>query len=115
VLAGLAPQLALEAGMAHAGAFGDAFAGRPVSTLAWLALGEAARGAPLKSAVEKDWTPDRLGQEALTRIAALIAAFDDEAHAYWSRARPMFETRFESPYDHLARVREWLIEAGGDA
>ncbi len=35
--------------------------------------------------------------------------------AYVSRARPMFETRFESPYDHLARVREWaLVEAGED-
>ena len=26
----------------------------------------------------------------------------------------MFETRYESPYDHLARVREWaLVESDG--
>ncbi len=114
VLTGLAPQLALEVGMAHAGAFGDAFAGRSVTELAWLALGQAERGAPLKSAVERDWTADRLGQEALTRLAGLIAAYDTEKRAYISRARPMFEGRFESPYDHLARVREWLIEATRD-
>ena len=38
-----------------------------------------------------------------------IAAFDDPARAYVSRARPMFETRYESDYDHLARVREWAL------
>jgi len=114
VLTGLAPQLALEVGMARAGAFGDAFTSRSVSVLAWLALGQAERGEPLKSAVEKDWTADKLGEEALARLAALIAAYDDEERGYVSRARPMFETRFESPYDHLARVREWLIETGTD-
>ena len=40
---------------------------------------------------------------------------DDPDRAYVSRARPMFETRFESPYDHLARVREWaLVEADSE-
>ena len=112
VLSGLAPQLALEAGMARAGAFGEAFAGRPVSELAWLALGQAERGEPLRPAVEKDWTADRLGEEALARLGALVAAYDREGRGYVSRARPMFEMRFESPYDHLARVREWLIETG---
>lgn len=114
VLTGLAPQLALEVGMARAGAFGEDFAGRPVTKLAWLALGQAERGEPFRSAVEKDWTANRLGEEALARFAALVAAYDDEGRAYVSRARPMFETRFEGPYDHLARVREWLIESGSD-
>jgi ATP-dependent helicase/nuclease subunit B len=50
----------------------------------------------------------------LARLAALVAAYDDDNHGYVSRARPMFETRFESPYHHLARVREWLIETGND-
>jgi ATP-dependent helicase/nuclease subunit B len=114
VLTGLAPQLALEVGMARAGAFGEAFAGRPVSELAWLALGQAERGEPFRSAVERDWTADQLGAEALARLVTLVAAYDDGNRGYVSRARPMFETRFESPYDHLARVREWLIETGSD-
>lgn len=115
VLTGLAPQLALEVAMARAGAFGAAFAGRSVSQLGWLALGQVDRGEPFKSAVESGLTADALGDEALLRLTALIAAYDDASRAYVSRARPMFETRFESPYDHLARVREWaLVESGGD-
>ena len=43
------------------------------------------------------------------------AAFANPDRAYVSRARPMFETRYESPYDHLARVREWgLVESEED-
>jgi ATP-dependent helicase/nuclease subunit B len=115
VLTGFAPQLALEVAMAHAGAFGEEFAGRSVAVLAWLALGQAGRGQPFKSAVESGWTADALGAEALSRLSALIAAFDDVTRAYVSRSRPMFETRYESPYDHLARVREWgLVESPED-
>jgi ATP-dependent helicase/nuclease subunit B len=115
LLTGLAPQLALEVAMARAGAFGEEFAGRSVVTLGWLALGQVDRGEPFKSAVEKDWTADALGEEALQRLTALIAAFDDQARAYVSRARPMFEARFGSDYDHLARIREWaLVETGGE-
>ena len=115
VLTGLAPQLALEADMARGGAFDKeaAFAGRSVATLAWLALGRAERGEPFQSAIEKGWTADAIADEAHGRLATLIAAFDAPDRAYLSRARPMFETRFESPYDHLARVREWaLVESG---
>lgn len=116
VLTGLAPQLALEVAMARSGAFGKAFTGRSVSVLGWLALGQVERGEPLKSAVERGMTANELGDEALIRLTALIAAFDEVSRSYISRARPMFETRFESPYDHLARVREWaLVESGSDS
>jgi ATP-dependent helicase/nuclease subunit B len=115
VLTGFAPQLALEVAMARAGAFGEEFAGRSVAILAWLALGQAGRGEPFKSAVESGLTADALGDKAFAQLAALIEAFDVEARAYVSRARPMFETRYESPYDHLARVREWgLVESPED-
>ena len=51
----------------------------------------------------------------MSRLTALLAAFADPERAYVSRARPMFETRYESPYDHLARVREWgLVESEED-
>jgi ATP-dependent helicase/nuclease subunit B len=115
LLTGLAPQLALEVAMARAGAFGEAFAGRSVLSLGWLALGQVARGDPYRTAVESRLTPDGLGAEALARLTALTAAYDDPDRGYVSRVRPMFETRFESPYDHLARVREWaLVESGSD-
>ena len=115
VLTGLAPQLALEVAMVRAGAFDTAFAGKSVSRVGWLALGQVTRGEPFKSAVESGLSADELGNEALIRLTGLIAAFDESDRAYVSRARPMFETRFESPYDHLARVREWtLVESGSD-
>jgi ATP-dependent helicase/nuclease subunit B len=115
VLSGFSPQLALEAGMVTAGCFGDQFALRSVATLAWLGLGRVGRGDVFKSAVDRDWTADRLGAEAMSRFKALILAYAAADKPYLSRARPQFETRYESPYDHLARVREWsMIEAEED-
>jgi ATP-dependent helicase/nuclease subunit B len=109
VLVGLAPQLALEAAMVRAGAFGENFKGRSVARLYWVLLNAVERGQPIKSAIEEGYTADQVAAEALARLAALVALFDDPAHGYVSRARPMFETRYESPYDHLARVREWAL------
>ncbi len=109
---GLAPQLALEAAMLKRGAFGDIPAGASVAVLGWIGLGKVGKGEPFASAV-KDRTADELGDDAFARLAALIAAYADPARAYVSRARPMFENRFGSPYDHLARVAEWSI-GGGD-
>ena len=104
VLVGFAPQLGLEAAMTMAGGFGEAFAGQSIAELAWIALSRVERGRPLVSAAE-----------ALARLATLVAAFDDLERGYVSRTRPMFETRYESPYDHLARVREWgLVESEED-
>ena len=121
VLAGFAPQLGLEAAMARQGGFdaaltvGGPLAGRSVATLAWVALGRVDRGEPLASAVERDHTADEVAELTMKELATLVAAYDDPARAYVSRARPMFETRWESPYDHLARVREWaLVESEED-
>jgi ATP-dependent helicase/nuclease subunit B len=89
--------------------------GRSIAELSWIALGRVERGRPLVAAVEDGWTADAVAVEALTRLAALVAAFDNAERGYVSRARPMFETRYESPYDHLARVREWgLVESEED-
>ncbi len=115
VLVGFAPQLGLEAAMARDGGFDEALRGAPIATLAWIGLGKVGRDEPLKSAVEKDWTADGVAEEVMKRLEALLAAFADPERAYVSRARPMFETRYESPYDHLARVREWgLVESEED-
>jgi len=109
VLTGLAPQLALEAAMVRAGAFGEEFRGRSVARLFWVALNAVERGQPIKNAVEEGMSADEVADAALGRLVALVAAFDDPGRGYVSRARPMFETRYESPYDHLARVREWAL------
>lgn len=114
---GLAPQLALEAAMARAGAFPDIPAGTAVARLGWIGLGRVARGdaaraEPFRSAATGERTPDDLGADAAARLAALVAHYADPLSAYVSRARPMFAARFESPYDHLARVREWTLGTG---
>ncbi len=109
---GLAPQLALEAAMLKRGAFEAIPAGASVAVLGWIGLGKVGKGEPFASAV-KDRTADELGDDAFARLAALVAAYADPGRAYVSRARPMFENRFGSPYDHLARVAEWSI-GGGD-
>jgi ATP-dependent helicase/nuclease subunit B len=115
VLVGFAPQLALEAAMVRAGAFGTEFTGRSIARLFWVALNRVQAGNPVANAVEQGATADQVAEVALGRLTALVAAYDDPARAYASRARPMFETRYESPYDHLARVREWaLVESEED-
>jgi len=93
----------LSGAVVNPAAFRELFPDTPVADL------------PFRSAVDKDWTADRLGAEALIRLKALILAYAAEDKPYLSRARPQFETRYESPYDHLARVLEWsMIEADED-
>ncbi|HET7714542.1 MAG TPA: double-strand break repair protein AddB [Bauldia sp.] len=115
VLVGFAPQLGLEAAMARAGAFGESFAGRSIAALFWIGLSRVERGEPIANAVEDGQTADGVADLSHARLGELIAAYDDPARAYVSRARPMFEMRYESPYDHLARVNEWaLVESEED-
>jgi ATP-dependent helicase/nuclease subunit B len=121
VFAGLTPQMTLEAAMARGGGFDEALkvagraplANRSVGELAWLAVGRVGRGEVQVPAVLQNQTPDGLADRAREMFEQLIQAFDEEGHAYISRARPMMErARYLGDYDHLARVREWgLIES----
>ena len=95
--------------MVKGGAFGDDFRDRSLARLFWIGLSQVEHGQPIKNAVEEGFSADQVADLALQRFTALVAAFDDPDRAYVSRARPMFETRYESPYDHLARVREWAL------
>ena len=110
---GLAPQLALEAAMLKRGAFAGIPLGASVAVLGWIGLGKVGKGDPFASAV-RDRPADELGDEAAARLQALAAAYADPERAYVSRARPMFENRFGSPYDHLARVAEWALGEGDE-
>lgn len=113
----LAPQLPLEAAMVHGGAFDQIPQGTSVRDLTYLRLktnGEFVVDA-LCGNPEKDSAAD-LGNRALTRLEALIAAYDDPDQAYLSRARPWKSQSWTGDFDHLARVAEWKVgddEEGG--
>ena len=118
VFAGLTPQMTLEAAMVRHGGFEKISEGASVSELAWLAIGKVGRGEPYISAVtRKDKvTADGLAEQAIVMLAGLVGAFRRPGHPYASRLRPRMEsTRYQSDYDHLARVREWaLVESDED-
>jgi ATP-dependent helicase/nuclease subunit B len=102
--------------MVRRGAFDESFRGASIANLAWIAIGKADRGGdPVKSAVQQGWTADGVADRSWALFGDLVQAFAKADHPYRSRARPMFETRYESPYDHLARVYEWsLVESEED-
>ena len=108
VLPGFAPQLALEGYMAKQGGFDDIPRGIEIADMAWIRLSGGRLSGEVKSGIEKDYGAEDIVELIGKRLLALIAAYDDPAKGYPSRARPMFE-RFESPYDHLARVKEWSL------
>ncbi|MGH6619799.1 MAG: hypothetical protein ACREF6_09665, partial [Alphaproteobacteria bacterium] len=52
-----------------------------------------------------------LAAAARDRLVRLIAAFDDPAAPYVSTPEPDWPLAYPD-YDHLARVREWLLGGG---
>ncbi|MAU41398.1 MAG: double-strand break repair protein AddB [Kordiimonas sp.] len=107
--AGYAPQLPLEAVMAHDGSFDDIPAGS-VSELAYWRLHGGDPAGEIKTP-EKD-SVDELRRKAADGLRDLIAAFDRQETPYLSKPRP--GVLGYGDYDHLARVKEWIgsIEAG---
>ncbi|HXJ02074.1 MAG TPA: hypothetical protein VNH44_12700 [Micropepsaceae bacterium] len=57
--------------------------------------------------------PDALAEKAWQRLTGHVLMFQDESVGYLSRAMPE-RTTDKSDYDHLARVREWSVEAGSE-
>ena len=106
--AGYAPQLPLEAVIAAAGGFAGV-AALPVERLAhWRLSG----GDPAGTVHEIGDGVADLAAEARGRLVRLIAAFDDPATPYVSTPEPDWPLPYPD-YDHLARVREWLLGGGG--
>ena len=109
----LAPQLPLEAAMATAGAFDGIDAGKPVGELLYVELKDDP--SVVFSKPRGDETgPAALAEAALASLTGLVATYGDPDRGYLSRAQPDWERRFASPYDHLARVREWSLGGGED-
>jgi ATP-dependent helicase/nuclease subunit B len=105
VLAGVKPQLPLEAAIAADAALGfETLPKRPVATLRYI---RASGGEPPGDARDVK-APDiaALAEEALDGLKRHVARFDDEATPY----RPLRRARFGYDFDdyaHLARVAEW--------
>ena len=112
VAAGFSPQLPIEALIAQKGGFDDVPKAEIAEMLYWKLSGGSDGGKQV-SAVAKGEDPKDLAEEALDGVTRLVEAFDDEATAYVARPHPKYAPRY-SDYTHLARIREWSVQEGGD-
>ena len=105
--AGYAPQLPLEAVIAAAGGF-TGVAALPVERLAhWRLSG----GEPPGTVHEIGDGVAAMAAEARAKLERLVAIFDDPETPYVSTPEPDWPLPYPD-YDHLARVREWLLGGG---
>jgi ATP-dependent helicase/nuclease subunit B len=107
-LAGLEPQLALEAAIAAAGGFPGV-----TGSIAALRYIATPGGEPPGAECALGGTAVDLGElarEAEAGLLRLIAAFDASSTPYTALRRPRFAYRFDA-YAHLARVAEWSLDA----
>ncbi len=106
VVAGLAPQLPLEAAMAAAGAFGPTLAGVAAELTYWRLTGGYVPGEPTTLFKGDPARTATEAENAAAALAALIDQFDQPGQAYLSQPHPGAAPRF-TDYAQLARVAEW--------
>lgn len=110
----IAPQLALEGALLMRGAFFDCGALKP-DDLVYVRL--KAQGEVLSQSVplSAKKAATELSEEAWKRLEELIVYYQNPMQGYRSRALPPV-VKYESDYDHLARVLEWSSgeEEGGE-
>jgi ATP-dependent helicase/nuclease subunit B len=111
--AGLAPQLLLEAAMAAAGAFGDAWSGPAGELVYWHLTGGFEPGTARSLFHGKPAEIAAAIANARAALGELIDAYDQPGRCYLSQPHPARAPRF-SDYAQLARVAEWAA-AGDDA
>ena len=102
VLAGLAPQLPLEAAMVEAGAFRDLGPAAVAELLFWRLKGDEGGGEQQEPA---KIAPAELARQALAGLRRLVAHYDRPETTYPARPRP--QVAWRGDYDHLARRGEW--------
>ncbi|UZF91971.1 double-strand break repair protein AddB [Bosea sp. NBC_00550] len=111
---GFAPQLTLEAELAARSGFEGLTGPTPVEAVIYMKLHHDPKG----------WAKDKpldFGDETLADVAARhlenllghLDALRSGREAFVSRRAPDY-IRYASPYDHLARVKEWSAAPGGD-
>ncbi|MBL8629471.1 MAG: PD-(D/E)XK nuclease family protein, partial [Rhodospirillaceae bacterium] len=110
VIAGFAPQLPLEGVIALAGGFKDISAANVSELAFWHLHGrdDGATNRTIKGDVAK------IVAEARAGLEQLVTKFDDPATKYEARPHPGYAPRY-SDYEHLARVKEWASDDGGEA
>ncbi len=116
VQTGLSPQLALEAAIAQGGGF-EGLDPAAIAELVYIRLGGGdppGEAKPIEGGRPPVAPADELAAEALARLQAWVAKFDDPATPYLSRPRPQF-VDYAGDYDHLARVAERVEGSGEDA
>jgi ATP-dependent helicase/nuclease subunit B len=111
VLIGFAPQLTLEAAMIAAGAF-KSVGRRETQGAAYVPIGGAGAGEPLW-VTPKDMTFVDLVADHKSQLLTLLNQFRNPLRSYPSRPYVAFASRY-GDYDHLARVKEWSRNGGGD-
>ena len=102
VLAGLAPQLPLEAAMVEAAAFAEVGAATVARLLFWQLKGDESGGEERAAAT---LAPAELAAQALDGLRRLILHYERPQTAY--RARPTPQVAWRRDYDDLARRGEW--------
>lgn len=103
IIAGISPQLPLEAAMIRAGGFKE-IDQRMVGYLGHWSLTGKDGGKEVKITENID----DLADAALSGLQDLIATFVNENTPYLSTPRPEAAPRF-SDYRHLARIQEWAV------
>ena len=112
VIAGVSPQLSLEAAIALADGF-TGIASAPITALTYIRV----TGGEPPGEVRQIKVDDigALAGAALVALASLIAEFDHPATPYRALRRAQFDGQYRfDAYAHLARVAEWSGEAGDD-
>jgi len=110
VLAGIAPQLPLEAAIARTGGFAGVEAA-PVTGLRYI---RATGGEPAgKEHLVRTGDADALGASCLAQLGEMVATYDSEALAYKAIRRAGFNYTYDD-FAHLARVAEWSGGEDGD-
>jgi ATP-dependent helicase/nuclease subunit B len=112
VLAGLAPQLTLEAAILRGGGFekhGVSAGSVAAATYVRLRGGEPA-GEP-RDIKFKDTSPDEAADKARAKLTGVAMRFLVGGEPYRSLVHPMW-TKHYGEYDHLARVKEWAASGG---
>ena len=109
VESGLAPQLTLQAAILA----GGGFRGVPPRETAEIAYVHLTGGDPAGQIKPLELPVMELAEKHLAELKKLLAAYAQEAQAYYPRAM-MEKEDDESDYDHLSRFREWTLsgEAG---
>jgi ATP-dependent helicase/nuclease subunit B len=116
IAAAEAPQLALEAAIARRGGFAGVPAGEAADLVHVLLKGVEGKDqihtySDVTGKVEKSLADTIADTEE--RLVAMVAAYRSPEKGYLSRAHPM-KRNDVGDYDHLARVREWMIGPGDD-